>query len=178
MLSLYTRFYIAICDFPRLLPAHVNRYWRLYTFAPAGLLLAMTLIGHSYTLAVNISPSLPYKLFLVHKGEPVHRGDFVAFHWHGGGHYDAGVPFCKIAAGVPGDRVERHGRDFFVNGRFVGHAKPIALSGDALEMTEPRVIGKDEYYMMASHPDSLDSRYKLAGYITAGELIGRAYAIF
>ena len=34
------------------------------------------------------------------------------------------------------------------------------------------------YYVRAPHPDSLDSRYRLTGWISDAQIIGRAYALF
>ena len=56
-----------------------------------------------YGFGLNASPSLPHRLFLIHKGEMPSRGDFVAFRWAGGGPYPAGVTFIKVLAGMPGD---------------------------------------------------------------------------
>jgi len=40
------------------------------------------------------------------------------------------------------------------------------------------VLNADEYYVQAPHLDSLDSRYRLTGWIAANRIIGRAYALF
>lgn len=134
--------------------------------------------GMHFSISVNVSPSLPQRVFLIHKGESVGRGDYVSFRWHGGGPYRAGASFTKIVAGVPGDKVERIKRSFYVHGNFVGIAKPKGLAGEPLEMMEPGILGEGEYYVMAPNPNSLDSRYKLTGWIKQSEIIGRAYPIF
>lgn len=131
-----------------------------------------------YTLGVNASPSLPYRVFLIHKGEHPERGDYVAFRWAGGGPYPAGVTFIKVLAGVPGDEVMRDAQGFRVNGKLVGAPKPFARAGQPLEPGPTGRIPRDRFYVQATHPDSLDSRYALTGWIHASQVIGRVDALF
>lgn len=132
----------------------------------------------NFIIGWNVSESLPHHVFVAKKGTVPQRGDLVAFRWHGGGRYPAGSVFVKIAAGVPGDTVERSGRKFFINGSYAGTAKPFSLGGEPLEASEPGRLSDGEYYVMAPNPDSLDSRYKLVGKISQAEIIGKAYAPF
>lgn len=168
----------ALTDFSERLRTHMQRYWAAYLFGPACLIASIQWVGIYYGIYVNISPSLPNAIFIVHKGEPVTRGDHIVFKWRGGGPYDAGTPFCKIVAGVKGDVVERQGRAFYINSKFVGNAKPISSEGKPLELAGVGIIGTNEYYVMAPHPDSLDSRYKLTGWVKQDAIIGRAYPLF
>jgi len=140
--------------------------------------LAAILFNARFTIGLNASASLPQHVFLIHKGELPARGQYVAFRWPGGGPYPAGATFVKILAGVPGDTVTRIERDFFVNGGFAGTAKTSSRSGAALQAGPTGVIPPGRYYVRAPHPDSLDSRYELAGWIAPGQIIGRAYALF
>ena len=153
---------------------HLRRRCVLYAvFAAAALVFQ-----HCFGLGVNVTESLPHTLYLIHKGESVHRGDFIAFRWHGGGPYPIGVTFIKIAAGVPGDTVSRIDRAYYVNGTYVGTAKSRARNGQPLALMATGVLGADEYYVSAPHPDSLDSRYRLTGWISSSDFLGRAYALF
>ncbi len=131
-----------------------------------------------FIFGINASPSLPYTFFLVHKDAPVERGQLVAFRWNGAGPYPEGATFVKIAAGIPGDRVTRIGRAFYVNEKFVGIAKTHTLTGRPLEASQPGVLPPGNYYVATTHPDSLDSRYRMTGWIPQARMIGRAYAIF
>lgn len=131
-----------------------------------------------YTLAFNVTESLPYRLFLIHKDEQPERGQYVAFRWRGGGPYPPGVTFVKEVAGEPGDLVTRVDHDFFVNGRYVGQAKPTSRKGLVLEPGPTGTLPGGTYYVRAPHPDSLDSRYQLAGWISQAQIIGRAHALF
>ncbi len=153
---------------------HLKR-WRFVYLAIA----AAALWFHArYTLGVNASPSLPYRVFLIHKGEHPERGDYVAFRWAGGGPYPAGVTFIKVLAGVPGDEVMRDAQGFRVNGKPVGAPKPFARAGHPLEPGPTGRIPSGRFYVQAAHPDSLDSRYALTGWIHASQIIGRADALF
>lgn len=153
---------------------HFRRRYVLYGVVAAAALI----FQHCFALGVNATESLPHTLYLIHKGEAIHRGDFIAFRWHGGGPYRAGVTFIKIAAGMPGDTVSRIDRAYYVNGTYVGTAKTRARNGQPLALMETGVLGADEYYVSAPHPDSLDSRYRLTGWISSTDFLGRAYALF
>lgn len=171
---------------PRLLPrfdregfrlklkAHLRRWGVAY--------LLLTLAGawfHArYAFGLNASPSLPHRLFLIHKGELPGRDQYVAFRWPGGGLYPAGVTFVKVIAGMPGDVVTRANRDFYVNGAPVGRAKTTGRQGQRLDPGPTGTLPAGNYYVQAPHPDSLDSRYRLTGWISESQIIGRAYGLF
>ena len=131
-----------------------------------------------YAVGINCSPSLPYHAFLIHKGEAVAKGQFVAFRWAGGGPYPAGVTFVKIVVGMAGDHVTRIDRDYYVNDIAVGTAKTVSRKGVTLEPGPVGILPPGRYYVRAPHPDSLDSRYALTGWISEEQIIGRAYALF
>jgi len=155
------------------------RHLGVWGAAYAGALAAVTLFNAHFTLGVNATPSLPYTLCLIAKGDlEIRRGDLVAFRWHGGGPYPQGVVFTKIVRGLPGDEVTREGRVFFVNGVPAGRAKPFSARNTALAPGPTGVIPAGHYYVSGAHPDSLDSRYALAGWIPRAALIGRAHVLF
>ena len=156
------------------LTRHLLRWGLAYLLlAAAGLWF-----GAHYRFGLNVTESLPYRLFLIHKGELPARGQYMAFRWRGGGPYPAGSTFVKVVAGMPGDVVSRVDRDFFVNGQAVGRAKSISQQGIPLEPGPTGTLPVGAYYVRTPHPDSLDSRYALTGWVSQTQLIGRAYAIF
>jgi len=164
-----------VIDYLRSLAAHARRYWASYASLVAGILY----FSAHFTVGVNATPSLPYTLCLIVKGEfSPQRGDLVAFRWPGGGPYPAGATFSKFVQGVPGDEVTTVGREFFVNGQPVGLAKPFSAQREPLVPGPTGVIPEGHYYVAGSHPDSLDSRYALAGWIRREALIGRAHVVF
>ena len=156
------------------LTRHVHRWHLAYLLAAS----AFAWFHAHYTLGLNVTSSLPTRLFLIHPGEWPRRGQYAAFRWQGGGPYPAGVTFVKQLAGVPGDVVTRIDRDFFVSGLPVGHAKLTSRQGLRLEPGPTGTIPADKYYLRAPHPDSLDSRYALVGWVAQAQIIGRAYALF
>jgi len=166
------------CPLPFKFRVRLIQRLRRYLFGYAGAACLAVIFQQNFAFGINASESLPNTLYLIYKRAAIHRGDYVAFRWHGGGPYPAGVTFIKIAAGVPGDRVTRINRTYFVNGRFVGSAKTHGRDGNALAPMDDGILGTDVYYVSAPHPDSLDSRYRLTGWIRKNEFIGRAYAIF
>ncbi len=153
---------------------HVRRWAIAY---PLIIVAAVTFQAH-FALGLNASPSLPHRFFLIHKGELPQRGQYVAFRWTGGGPYPAGVTFVKLIVGMAGDTVTRADRDFFVNGTSVGQAKTVSRQGTPLEPGPTGVLPSGRYYVRAPHQDSLDSRYRLTGWISDEQIIGRAYALF
>lgn len=142
------------------------------------LIVAAAVFQAHYGFGLNASPSLPYRFFLIHKGEMPQRGEYIAFRWHGGGPYPARVTFVKIVAGMSGDTVTRVDRDFFVNATHVGQAKAVSRQGVPLELGPTGILPAGRYYVRASHPDSLDSRYRLTGWVSEDQIIGRAHALF
>lgn len=138
----------------------------------------MLCLPRHYTVGINASLSLPHHVYLIRKGEMPQRGDYVAFRWHGSGPYPVGVTFIKILAGLPGDAVTCSGRSFYVNGLWVGEAKMTSKDGTSLDAGETGVLPPGRYYVRAPHPDSLDSRYRLTGWIGQSQIIGRAYVLF
>lgn len=156
------------------LACHLRRQGIAWALA----LLAAFLFRIQFTIGINASPSLPCHLFLIHLGEMPARDDYVAFRWHGGGPYRAGITFVKILAGLPGDTITTSGRTFFVNDRPVGVAKPTSRTGTPLEPGPVGTVPEGRYYVRAPHPDSLDSRYAITGWIARERILGRAYALF
>lgn len=129
-------------------------------------------------LSINLTHSLPGRLYLIHKDQALKRGDLIAYRWRGGATYPRGAVFIKRVSGVPGDAVKRAGSAFFVAGHYIGVAKPVSAAGLPLQPAQEGSVAVGEYFVSTPHPDSLDSRYSLAGNVKQQEVIGRAYEIF
>ena len=153
---------------------HLRRSGLVYALVIAAAIIFPT----RFALGLNATPSLPHHLFLIQKGTLPVRGELVAFRWPGGGPYRPGVTFIKRVAGVPGDIVTSIERDFYVNGIAAGTAKRSAHANLALELGPTGTLPPGHYYVHAPHPDSLDSRYAMTGWISQDRIIGRAYALF
>ncbi len=131
-----------------------------------------------FTFTINLTQSLPGTLYLIHRGGAFKKGNLIAYRWHGGATYPAGVMFIKRVVGMPGESVRRAGATFWVNDQRIGEAKPQSRAGIPLAPAPAGVIPAGEYFVATPHPDSLDSRYALAGNVKRSEIIGRAYAVF
>jgi conjugal transfer pilin signal peptidase TrbI len=153
---------------------HLHRWTLIYLLAA----LASVWFSAHYTLGLNVTESLPGRLFLIHRGEQPKRGDYVAFHWNGGGPYPAGSTFVKVLAGVPGDEVTQLDGDYYINCYPVGRAKRQSRQGITLEPGPTGTLPQGAYYVRAPHPDSLDSRYALTGWVKEAQIIGPAHVLF
>lgn len=164
-----------IISYIELVKAHARVFWPYYV-APIAFVLVF---NHFAIIGINVTRSLPYHVFLTLKAphEPK-KGEMLSFVWQGGGPYPKGLIFTKIVAGVPGDRVTRKERTFYVNGIEVGIAKPFSTTGIPLKAGPEGIIPAGHYYVMTAHPDSLDSRYALTGWISQESVVGRAIGLF
>ena len=159
----------------RQLCAEIARMWPWWVFP----LLAALVVSHFVCVSVNVTKSLPERLFIVFKqAREFRRGDYVLFRHPGGGPYPAGAPFVKVVAGVPGDLVEARGRDYYVNGIFIGRAKETSRSGFPLLAGPTGVIPAGSFFVFTPHPDSFDSRYALTGWVKQSQIAGRAVPVF
>lgn len=147
-----------------------------------------------------ITRSIDANLVLVLKGQPAKRGDFVAFVYTGqeiGGH-KKGEGVVKVLAGLPGDKITRIERDFYLNGTPLGHAKERSGVADPswlmklmiwtglttnppsidLKASETIVIPHGYAWMQGTDKDALDSRYAAMGLVPTNTFIGRAIKVF
>lgn len=164
---------------------HFRAYLHHSSLAPTilWLLTLWVVLGRYFIVSVNLSDSLPGRLYLIQKGVSPRLNDFAAFQYQGGGPYASGTRFLKLVKGVPGSQVtsvrnDFGFRDFYVDGTFVGQAKIRSRSGRSLQPGPTGEIPPHHYYMSAPHPDSLDSRYALVGWVDETSVIGRAIEIF
>lgn len=160
--------------FQTVLRVHLLRWCWVYL-----LVASVAIAFHArFAIGVNATASLPYRLFIIDTRAHPAGGDYVAFRWPGGGPYAKGATFVKQIVGLPGDVVTRVDRDYFVNGHPVGRAKPMGRSGQPLAAGPTGTLPAGRYYVRAPHPDSLDSRYALLGWMSESQIIGRAYVLF
>jgi len=158
---------------------HLSRRLPAYLW----LLVVIVAFGRYFTISINVSDSLPGTIFLVQKSVKPEKGDLAAFRYAGGGPYERDTLFLKRMAGIPGSTVTARDaggdyRDYFVDGQFVGRAKPLSKTGMPLKPGPEGIIPPGRYYMAAPNPDSLDSRYALVGWVDHEQLVGRALRIF
>ncbi|WP_298435685.1 conjugative transfer signal peptidase TraF [Ottowia sp.] len=166
---------------------HMRRRWYIYLPVFGIWALAYVRLFFDATPRVpvlfNWTPSLPYKLAVLHSGSsPLRRGDFVVFAFAGSGARDypglAGQPFFKIVRGLPGDTVTVDGREVRINGEPVGVAKTHTFDRRPLDPIAAGVIPPGCYYVQGLSPDSFDSRYRQSGLVRAEQVIGVVEPIF
>ncbi len=127
---------------------------------------ALALSGHlaASRIAVVVSPSLPYRIFILERSGRIPKwGDYVLFTLssplfdHGRRHRA-----MKRVSGVTGQvlTVDRKLRFFYCDGHFLGVAKSMSLKGQPLPMFEFNgKIPGGFLFVTGSHHDSFDSRY-------------------
>lgn len=133
----------------------------------------------NYRLGINLSDSLPHKVFLVSfNGQPSQRGEYVAFRWGRDSFYDRSWMFVKRIEGTAGQKITVAGRHVYIDGKFVGTAKPTSRGGVPLHPIAAGTIPEGAFFVSAPNKDSLDSRYAITGLIDKNRVIGTAYALF
>lgn len=142
-------------------------------------LLLITYTSKHYRIFVNVSNSLPDKVFLVELGEgsPI-IGDYVLFSVGDNGGYDDATPMTKIIGGVSGDVVTEHKGWFYINGNASVKAKEKSLKGERLVKGPVGIIPVGQYFVYGTHKDSFDSRYQRIGWIQDEDIIGIAHPIW
>jgi signal peptidase I len=114
---------------------------------------------------------------------PIHRGDIVVFKFP----KDPDRDFIKRVIGLPGDHLEMHRKQVFVNGQKVDQPYahflvPPSTDGppktdDLTEEYGPVTVPPDQYFMMGDNRDnSEDSRYW--GFMPASYVKGHALFIY
>jgi len=179
------REYLAVCI------SHYKSYWKSYT-VPLVVLIAMTLF---IRVDVNYTHSLPDHVFITVKGwkSGLGPGDYVAYKFpteNPASPFRKGDHMVKLVLGTHGDVVKvdpernvsihRGGDRFapFLGASQVGKAKPVSKAGKPLEAIAPGIVPESRFFVFAPHPDSLDSRYAMVGFISEDDIIGRTFPIF
>lgn len=158
------------------------RHVRLHGMAWLLLIALLMAVQANYRIAINRTPSLPYRVYLVCLGDAVPTDGFIAFTWHHGKPFPDGTVFTKRLLASAGEEVVRQGRDFHI-GPINLHGKEHGLTGRQLfpngELQEGvNQIPPGKYFVGGDHAYSLDSRYNLLGLVDQKDVIGRAYPIF
>jgi conjugal transfer pilin signal peptidase TrbI len=130
-----------------------------------------------FSIGINLSESLPERVFLIdHRSEPK-RGDLVAFRWSAAQRLPRGTVLIKILAGMPGDEVTLEHGQIRLNGAPMGTVLTRDRQGAALEAGPTGRLPEDAHFVHAPHPRSLDSRYAQPGWVSRSQFLGRAHAI-
>jgi conjugal transfer pilin signal peptidase TrbI len=150
----------------------LKRFWPLFLIPLAWWLTQN--IGYS----INLTGSLPQKLWLIVFNKQPTRGDYILFKAPVNSEVPAGTTVIKQVLGIPYDMVLRMNQDFFINGQYVVTAKKHSLQGEPLKPGPSGVLPDKQYYVASHHKDSFDSRYEKMGWINASQIIGVAYPLW
>lgn len=139
-----------------------------------------------WSLGLDFAPikCLPGTAYLIRKAPPaideVRRGDLYAYASHGlAPLLKDGSSVVKIAAGLPGDRVDVNARGVFINHRWWGPLNPITMARThrtVASVTRSFTLKSDEVLMLGTLPRTYDGRYW--GPIKASWLLGHAWRVW
>ena len=158
-------------------------------FGTAALLLtagavyaALEAFHRNHALMINASDSLPNWAFYMTRGSAPKRGDYISFVAPRSRlvltHFGAKPPmFAKIVYGMPGDSITRIGTKVLINGKVVGHIKPLSKRGEPLALGPTGIIPQGCYYAGTPAKDGFDSRYAAIGFVCVSQIFGTGVPI-
>lgn len=132
-----------------------------------------------FRLMVDATGSLGGGMFFVVVGDRTfQREDIAVFYPPMNPFFASDEEFIKQVGGIPGDVIQRNGRDFTQAGKYLGTAKTTSRHGKPLQAFTGGVVPEGHYYFYSKHPDAFDSRYQEIGFVAKEQVIGQAYRIF
>ncbi len=185
---------LSVTQYIELCRKHFVENWKKYSIPP----IAVIALSFFFRIDINYTQSLPDHVFITVKGwkSGLKRGDYVAYKFPTEDPYSPfrkGDHMVKIIGGVAGDIVAMNSsRGFSVaspgssghlalipgNDATLGVAKTHSKAGKPLSAGPVGEIPLGHYYVFAPHPDSLDSRYAMVGWISESDILGRTFSIF
>jgi signal peptidase I len=162
------------------------RTWVFQAFKiPTGSMEPNLLVGdHLIVNKMEFAPTATGLERALLPGRPLQRGDVVVFKYP----KDPERDFIKRVIGLPGDRLELHRKQIYINGKpidekgYVHFLRPPSTDGpphtdDLSEEYGPVVVPNDQYFMMGDNRDnSEDSRYW--GFMPVSYVKGKALFIY
>jgi len=150
------------------------------------MILGVQWLSSSYALGINEQEikCLPGTVFWVAREDlrvdDMRRGGMYSYTSEGlGALLPDGYLVAKLAAGLPGDRVEVSADGIFINGERWGELNPITLEKAGLtveQVTRSFVVPEGEVLMLGTLPRSYDGRYW--GTVKARQLVGRTWRLW
>jgi conjugal transfer pilin signal peptidase TrbI len=140
-------------------------------------------------LSINISASLPFKIFLVDARESsinkIKNGDYMQFRNDNTSYY-GGENITKKVLAVGGDRLKINQYEIPMEniqaaiefGDVVLEVKDYTTRGTKIHVNNVEIMPQNQYFVYGMHRDSFDSRYKEFGLIKKQEVIGVARPLF
>lgn len=153
------------------------------------ILIEILMFSFGCKISVNISPSLPYKVFFVNKSKNkinnIKNGDFIQFINKDAKYYN-GVKITKQVLAKSGDNLVINLFDEINNniqGTIIYKDKTLNVKyktskGTRVYINDISTLPKDKYFVVGYDENSFDSRYKEFGLIDKKEVIGVAKPLF
>ena len=141
------------------------------------ILSPLCLFLHFTQLGMNMTPSLPHKLFLTFKGSRVKKGDLVTIAGHPTRYYPK-AHFTKYVQGVSGDRVTTRNRKIYINDAEIGPIHSTTFDGHPLTPLHAQIIPEGRVFIAGDHDRSFDSRYQEFGLVPIHKVVGRAVVLW
>lgn len=157
-----------------------NKTFKLYSHCVVLILLLLVvwLITQNFGYAINLTESLPHKMFIIHLNKEPKIGDYILFNPPSNSQLPANTRLIKLILGGAGDNVTVKERDFSINDKWIATAKTQSLQGEPLIIGPTGKLKEGQYYVGTTHPDSFDSRYQRMGWITQDLILGVAYPLW
>ncbi len=133
-----------------------------------------------YEIVRNYSESLPYHFVVVKKGvKPSKKDQIFVFYVRDNPLLKVSkIKFIKLVGGLPGDVIDVHKKEIFINKNSIGLIKPYSKKGEPLHAVASSKIPQGKFFAYTPHKDSFDSRYKEIGLINEKDIIGVAFFAF
>lgn len=153
------------------------------------IILEVMFWGFNHKISINISNSLPFKMFLVDMRQSsidkIKNGDYLQFR-NSNTHYYSGKNITKMVLAIGGDTLEINqyknpSENIQATIKFNGYTlevKDYTALGTKIHTNNLEIIPQDQYFVYATHKNSFDSRYKEFGLIDKKEVIGVAKPLF
>ena len=129
------------------------------------LLIFLMIVQTQTHLAINHTPSLPYKAFLCVKGLKPQKGDLVSIQGHQT-KYFKDTHFTKRLLGLPGDEIK---------------SLPLKKLSKDLKPLHPinsKIVPEGYVFVATDHPDSFDSRYQEFGLVKREYISGKCVGLW
>lgn len=142
-------------------------------------LVALVITLCRFPIVLNVSHSLPQKIFVVDAGDlSLRTNDFVVFKASNLPNMPNGYKVIKKVMGVFGDKFKVQDNVLYKNGQQISKIYYTKAYWGKIQPIASITVPKDCFFMMGTAKTSFDSRYKDFGIVCKNLIIGRAYPYF
>lgn len=158
-----------------------RKFWRQATVGLASLGILLAVLLTQVHFSINLTQSLPYKVFICVHGIAPRTGDFVSIQNHPT-KYFCDIHYTKRLRGLPGDQIHIHRNQVYIESpgignKIIGRLRNTTKDGKPLHALEAKIIPEGYVFVSADHPHSFDSRYAEFGLVKKENIWGRCFGI-